>query len=128
MGFKENGIDYSNNATLQQAAAGTLSLTNGVVFNNGLLPGTANFDSNSRPILSAVPTIVVGRDPGLVDPYNIDAPNYRPSSRATLAGGQLAPAIPPNDGFFEVTTYVGALSPDPSQDWTRRGWTNFDRR
>jgi hypothetical protein len=42
----------------------------------------------------------------------------------TLAGGQLAPALPPNDGFFEVTTFIGALSADPGQDWTA-GWTAF---
>ncbi|MGE0594671.1 MAG: T9SS C-terminal target domain-containing protein [Vicinamibacterales bacterium] len=126
-GFKENGIDYSNNATLAQAAAGTLSLTNGIVFGNGLLTGTANFDSNSRPILTAVPSIVVA-NPGLIDPFNIDAPNYRPSGVATLAGGQLAPALPPNDGFFEPVTFIGGLSPNPALDWTREGWTNFDRR
>jgi hypothetical protein len=43
---------------------------------------------------------------------------------ATLAGGQLAPIVPPNDGFFEVTTYIGAVAPAPADDWTR-GWTAF---
>lgn len=28
-------------------------------------------------------------------------------------------------GFFEVTSFVGALSDDPAKDWTQ-GWTNFD--
>ena len=126
MGFKENGIDFSDPATIAQANAGALSLANGIVFGNGRLPGTATFDSNSRPLLSNVPSIVTG-DPGLIAPFNHDAPNWRPSSVATLAGGQLGPATPPNDGFFEVTTFVGALSPNPEQDWTV-GWTNFDRR
>jgi hypothetical protein len=102
-------------------------VTHGVLFNNATLAG-ANFDSNARPLLSTVSTIILDRDPGLTDPYNIDMPNYRPSGIATLAGGQLAPATPPNDGFFEVTTWIGALSPDPAQDWTQQGWTNYERR
>jgi hypothetical protein len=126
MGFKENGIDYSNDSTVAQARDGNLVLSHGIMFRNGLLSGTATFDSNSRPMLSAVSSIVTA-DPGLIDPFNLDAPNFRPASLATLAGGQLGPATPPNDGFFEVTTFIGALSPDPLEDWTQ-GWTNFDRR
>jgi hypothetical protein len=128
MGFKEFGIDVSNPATLTQWANRGLSLSNGVLFNNGILPGHADFDSDAAPRLSTVSTIVRGRDPGLIDPYNIDRPNYRPAGLPTLAGGQLAPAIPPNDGFFEVTTWIGALSPDPALDWTHQGWTDFARR
>ena len=126
MGFKENGVDYSDSSTIAQATQGNLVLTHGIMFQNAVLSGTATFDSNSRPFLTAVPSIVVA-NPGLSDPYNLDNPNYRPTGLATLAGGQLAPATPPNDGFFDVTTYIGALSPDPERDWTR-GWTNFDRR
>ena len=127
MGFKEYGIDFSNSATLTQWANGTLSLTNGIMFNNAILPGHNDFDSDAAPRLSTVSSIVRGQDPGLIDPYNHDNPNYRPVL-ASLAGGQLTPAIPPNDGFFEVTTFIGAVSPDPALDWTHEGWTNFDRR
>ena len=49
------------------------------------------------------------------------------ANSATLAGGQLAPATPPNDGFFEVTTYIGAVAPAPAGDWTH-GWTAFPQR
>ena len=126
MGFKEYGIDFSNASTLNQWSSGALSLSNGIVFGNGRLPGTADLDGDSRPRVGAVSSVLVGTDPGLIDPYNLDAPNFRPDI-ATPAGGQLAPATPPNDGFFEVTTFIGALSPDPALDWTQ-GWTNFDRR
>ena len=54
----------------------------------------------------------------------------RTSSRrrsATLAGGQLAPIQPPNDGFFEAVTFIGAVPPAPADDWTR-GWTSFPQR
>ena len=124
MGFKENGVDYDGASLVAQAQSGALSIRNGVVFQTSSLAG-APFDSTSRPFLSQVSTIVQA-DPGLTDPYNLATPNYRPSGIATLAGGQLAPATPPNDGFFEVTTFIGALSPDPAKDWTQ-GWTNFDR-
>ena len=125
MGFKENGVDFDA-AAPRQWAEGTLRLSNGIFFQNGLLPGTATFDSVSRPLLSAAPSLVIA-DPGLIDPYNIDAPNYRPRDLATLAGGQLAPAVPPNDGFFEIAPWIGALSPDPALDWTQQGWTDFAR-
>jgi hypothetical protein len=129
MGFKEWAFDFSNSSTLAQWDNGSMVISHGIVFNNGHLSGftSSQFDSDSRSRVPSVSTIVVGQNPGLVDPYNLDSPNYRPASAATLAGGQLAPATPPNDGFFEVTTFVGALSPDPALDWTA-GWTNFDRR
>jgi hypothetical protein len=126
MGFKENGIDISDARTVANWSDGSLQISHGIVTQTSSLAG-APFDSNSSPLLTPVSTIRVGVDPGLVDPYNHDAPNFRPASTATLAGGQLAPAVPPNDGFFEVTTFIGALSPDPALDWTQ-GWTNFDRR
>ena len=130
MGFKEWAIDFSNSSTLTQWANGSLSLSDGIVFDNGKLSGftSSQFDSDSRTRVPTVPTIRVGQNPGLIDPYNLDVPNYRPSNIAALAGGQMAPAIPPSDGFFEVTLFVGALSPDPALDWTRQGWTNFARR
>jgi hypothetical protein len=129
IGFKEWAIDFSNPSTLTQWDNGSLVLSHGILFNNGKLPGftSSQFDSDSRSRVPSVSTIAVGQDPGLVDPYNLDNPNYRPASAATLAGGQMAPATPPNDGFFQVTTFIGALSPDPALDWTT-GWTNFDRR
>ena len=47
-----------------------------------------------------------------------------PSSIATLAGGQLAPIQPPNDGFFEAVTFIGAVPPAPAANWMD-GWTSF---
>ena len=127
MGFKENGIDFDGASTLHQWDTGALAISHGIVFNNATLTG-GNLDSSSLPRVRGVSTVRVGENPGLIDPYNLDHPNYRPSGVATLAGGQLAPATPPNDGFFEVTSFIGALSPDPARDWTQTGWANFDRR
>jgi hypothetical protein len=55
---------------------------------------------------------------------NHPAPNFQPSSLATLAGGQMAPIQPPNDGFFETVTYIGAVAPAPAANWMD-GWTSF---
>ena len=51
-------------------------------------------------------------------------PNFQPTSVATLAGGQIAPITPPNDGFFDVTTFIGAVPPAPAANWMD-GWTAF---
>jgi hypothetical protein len=56
-----------------------------------------------------------------------DNPNFQPSGVATLAGGQLAPIQPPNDGFFEAVTFIGAVPPAPADNWMT-GWTSFPQR
>jgi hypothetical protein len=58
---------------------------------------------------------------------NHDNPQFQPSGVATLAGGQLAPVQPPNDGFFETVTYIGAVAPAPADNWMT-GWTSFPQR
>lgn len=59
--------------------------------------------------------------------FDHNQPNFRPTSAATLGGGQLAPIQPPNDGFFEAVTFIGAVGPDPALDWTL-GWTSYPQR
>ena len=56
-----------------------------------------------------------------------ETPNFQPSGVATLAGGQLAPIQPPNDGFFEAVTFIGAVPPAPADNWMS-GWTSFPQR
>jgi hypothetical protein len=69
------------------------------------------------------PDVRLGQDPGVPGCFDHAAPNWRPSDVATLAGGQLAPVQPPNDGFFEPVTHVGAV-PATGDDWTT-GWTAY---
>ncbi len=127
MGFREFGININHAATIRQAELGNLTFGNGILVNNGLQPGRANLNPAAARFIEGNPTIRIGQDPGLIDPYNRDAPNFRPASVATLAGGQLAPAMPPNDGYFIAVPFIGALSPDPAQDWTT-GWTTYVTR
>ncbi len=57
-------------------------------------------------------------DPMLSDPFNRDAPDFRPAAGSPLASGG---SQPPNDGFFSVVTYIGAFAPGEPQ-WID-GWT-----
>jgi hypothetical protein len=127
MGFKEHGIDISNTATIAQADNGALSFGNGIMFQNAILPGFAHFDSDARkiPSVSSNPTIVTAA-PGLADPYNLTQPNFRPASPSSLAMTHPA-AVPPNDGFFEIANFIGALSWEPAKDWTL-GWTDYAQK
>jgi hypothetical protein len=126
MGFKEYGINIDQAATVTQLLNGALTFGNGIVFNNGLIAGRTDLDLMAAP-LAGNSTIRVGgtNDPGLINPYNHTDPNYRPASTTSLAM-QLAPATPPNDGFFEIAPFIGALGTDPARDWTI-GWTSYDR-
>ena len=58
---------------------------------------------------------------------NHENPGFQPSGVATLAGGQIAPIQPPNDGFFEPVTFIGAVAPVPADNWMT-GWTAFPQR
>jgi hypothetical protein len=124
-GFKNVGFEVNGSSSLREARAGTLRVGNGVIFNTG----AAGVVYAPAPTLALIaegtfPNVRLGQDPGITDCHNHAAPNWRPTSVATLAGGQLAPATPPNDGFFDVTPFIGALGADPAQDWTA-GWTAF---
>ena len=61
----------------------------------------------------------------LIDPYNLTAPNWRPMPDSPAL--TLAPATPPNDGFFEIALFRGALDADPAKDWTL-GWTSYEQK
>ncbi|MBA3948690.1 MAG: hypothetical protein H0X44_01945 [Acidobacteria bacterium] len=119
-GFKGNGVQVSTNATLAQAASGALSLKNTIIFNNGtnLHSSTAGLQANAGGTLFI-------QDPQLLEPFNLTAPQFRPAPGSPAM--TLAFAVPPNDGFFEVARFIGALSATAEEDWTR-GWTNFADR
>jgi hypothetical protein len=126
MGFKSQGIDVRDAAALPLIADGSLSVTHGLIFQTGS-GGTAYWGSSAQSTAArtaSAGTIAEGVDPMLVAPYSRTAPDWRP-----LAGSPaltLTPAVPPNDGFFEVALYRGALGPELANDWTR-GWTYYGR-
>lgn len=124
-GFKNVGLEVNGSSSLREAANGSLRISHAVIFNTGA-GGTTYAPAPTLALVAngTFPNVVLGQNPGIGNCFNHAAPDWRPVSVDTLAGGQLAPAMPPNDGFFEATTFIGALSPDPAQDWTA-GWTAF---
>jgi hypothetical protein len=124
-GFKSVGfqIETSNTATTGQVDNGTSQMGAGVAWN---IPTPMHSSVMTYINSGRFPNIRINQDPGLPTAAcaNHAAPNFQPVSEATLAGGQLAPMMPPNDGFFEVTTYIGAVAPAPEPNWMD-GWTAF---
>ncbi len=131
-----HSISYANNLIMNTAAAYT-SFTDTVA--NGLVEVARAAGSASK--LSAINNWV--RQPGplannidpvaftprtlLINPVSTStSPNFRPvASSPALAGPNFTDNPVLANFNLEATSYVGALSPDASLDWTK-GWTNFD--
>jgi hypothetical protein len=118
------GFQISDASTLAQVNNGTSQMGAGASWNNLSnmhASVTTPFIANGR-----FPNIVVGQDAGVPTAAcsNQASPNFQPTGIATLAGGQLAPIQPPNDGFFEAVTFIGAVPPAPAANWMD-GWTSF---
>jgi hypothetical protein len=119
------GMQITDTATLDQVNNGTTQVGAGVVWGpaSPLHSSVVPFVNSGR-----FPNVRVGQDGGLsADCFRHENPNFQPTSIATLAGGQLAPILPPNDGFFEPVTFIGAVPPPPEDDWTQ-GWTSYPQR
>ncbi len=125
-GFKSVGFQISDASTAAQVDNGTSQMGAGVAW--GM---TSNMHSSVTPFIISgrFPSVRLGTDPGLSTAgcANHENPNFQPSGVATLAGGQLAPIQPPNDGFFEPVTFIGAVPPAPADNWMT-GWTSFPQR
>src|SRR5687768_5924779 len=124
-GFKTVGfqIETTNTATTGQVDNGTSQMGAGVAWD---MPTPMHASVMTYITSGRFPNIRVNQDPGLSAAAcsNHSNPNFQPSSIASLAGGQLAPIQPPNDGFFDAVTFVGAVPPAPAADWTA-GWTSY---
>lgn len=124
-GFKTVGfqIETTNTATTGQIDNGTSQMGAGVSWN---IPTPMHASVMTYINSDRFPNIRLGQDPGVSTTgcSNHSSPNFQPSSTATLAGGQLAPIQPPNDGFFEAVTFIGAVPPAPAPNWIY-GWTSF---
>jgi hypothetical protein len=125
-------LETSNTATTGQVDNGTSQMGAGVSWNNlnaaGVVTaGQAMHSSVTTYINSGrFPNIVLNQPAGLSAAAcnaSITNPNLQPSL-ASLAGGQLAPIVPPNDGFFDAVTFIGAVPPAPAANWMD-GWTAF---
>ncbi|MEZ5294168.1 MAG: hypothetical protein R2745_24005 [Vicinamibacterales bacterium] len=129
-GFKRTGfqIETSNTATTGQVENGTSHMDSGVVWGTPVMHSSVTQFVN-RGLFTNVRLSASDAEVGLSAAMcaNHDAPDFQPTSVATLAGGQLAPTQPPNDGFFEPVTFIGAIPPAPAANWMD-GWTSFPQR
>jgi hypothetical protein len=127
-GFKNVGMEVNGSSSLGLASSGATQVDSGVIFNTG--SGGVTYGPSSTLALftsGRFGNVRLGENPGLGACHDHENPVWQPVSVDTLAGGQVAPTLPPNDGFFEVTSYIGAVPPPPGDDWTR-GWTAFPQR
>jgi hypothetical protein len=124
LGSRTLGMQIDGAATLEQVNNGTTQIGPGVIFG----PATP-LHASVQPFVASgrFPNVRTGVDPGVPGCFVHESPNFQPSSAATLAGGQLAPIQPPNDGFFEPVTFIGAVPPPPGDNWLA-GWTSFPQR
>ena len=124
LGSRTLGMQIDGASTLAQVNNGVTQIGAGVVFGPAtpLHASVQPFVANGR-----FPDVRTGVNPGVAGCFVHENPNFQPSSVATLAGGQMTPIQPPNDGFFEPVTYIGAVPPAPADNWMS-GWTSFPQR
>ena len=144
-GFKEASIDIDHSATFDQAAAGELTLESGIIYGNCLVDGCdGQFkpDGDDAEATKTTKTILEESsnvhfiDPEIGEPsylcafcpYDLVNPirNFAPRDASPAASGAVRPAVPPNDGFFEIANFIGAVGPAGSgqENWFE-GWTDF---
>lgn len=134
-GYNAAGILMTEDSTALRTTAGKLELTHSIFYGNGAkdaanvydpaqakLPkdpagGAGTFDIKAWVLRPAAQNREV--DPQLVRPNGGAAPDLRPTAGSPALAGAKAP---PQDGFFEPVTYIGAL--DATTDWTA-GWTAY---
>ena len=137
MGFKEAAIDIDHDATFTQALEGDLALASGLIYDNCSVEGCTGeymMDEDdmaatytTRDIVTYSPYVFV-MDPELTDPYNLEAPDFTPMEYSPAVTGYVRPVYPPNDGFFDMTDFIGAVGPasdDNEYDTWWKGWTDF---
>jgi hypothetical protein len=124
LGSKNLGVQMNDTATLDQVNNGTTQIGAGVIAGPAtpLHASVAQFVASGRfpNVLTNPPNVGVSA----ADCARHESPSFQPTSIASLAGGQMAPIQPPNDGFFETVTFIGAMPPAPGEDWTA-GWTSY---
>jgi hypothetical protein len=115
MGFQEAGVDIDNAQTV-----GRVSLQNSIIGLNAV-DVSADGDGIDDPgiVADAAWNNQVGVDPMLAAPYNVAAPDFRPTAGSPALAGYVAA---PGDPFFTAVDYIGAADPDEATPWYT-GWT-----
>lgn len=119
LGF-ETALDIDNAETYARCDSGELLVANSIFHGYGaLLDG----DADDETACTGLPAWSIRQeDPGLANPFDWNAPDFRPKAgSAALAGA----AAPPADGFFEPVDFIGAVAPTGTPWYL--GWTTFAR-
>ena len=123
VGFRIEGTNTSLNA-----------LNDSLQFKNNILSGhpddyncttcDLSFNIDTWAAANGNQTILTNAGVGLVDPFNLNNPDPRPTagSAPTTIGTYFTGLL--SDPFFTPTSYTGAFS--TSNDWTNESWLNFD--
>lgn len=129
-GFKEEGLEIDHHSTFIQLVSGELVIDNMIFFGNGGGNGTGNFSSDADedpppPITTLTYATQIAQairdvDPRLTDAFGQAAPDFRPLPDSPALDGSVPVAAPPDDGWFEPVTYIGAM--DGVTNWLE-GWT-----
>jgi hypothetical protein len=120
-------------------ASAQLVVDGNIIFKNnasGTLAGQFNGAPSSPATIAACPVGYSAAVLGTVTfPHNLYADPLLPNAAYPTGSPNFQPALGspaysqavtlPNDGFFQQTCYMGAIGPDPADDWTK-GWTYFD--
>lgn len=143
IGHPLEGIDIKDAATVARLQAGELVVSNAMMFDIGpdgatyfpsvedeteVMMGDERDDDegfDEAAFFAAVSTVVLGVDPGLPAPFDLELPGFVPLGDAPLQAGG-APGGTPFDGFDELAAYAGAFEPATAAPWTAN-WTRFPR-
>ena len=120
LGF-ETALDIDNAETYARCASGELVVANSIFHGYGaFLDG----DADDETACTGLPAWTLRQvDPGLANPFDWNAPDFRPvAGSAALTG---AAAIPTGDDFFEPVDFIGAVAPSGTPWYL--GWTTFAR-
>ncbi len=113
------GLFIDGNATGQNAIDGKLVVKNSYYYGQAtpLSTNAAAFDINAYAAANAIAASTNSDDAQLIDPFNIDLPNARPTSGAAVATGANFASDPRiQNSFFTQVSYAGAFG--PTGDWT----------
>lgn len=109
----QNGTMWVNNSAISGWVSNAIELANA---------GTLVFDQNAWFTSSGGRTFSSNTELLLTDPFNLVNPNVTPLPGSPILTGA---ATPPNDGFFDVSgSFLGALSDDPTKNWTAN-WVTY---
>lgn len=124
MGFGVGGLDIDNTETVDRVDSGDLVVANSIFFEN-----TPNFSADDDD--DGIDDEAIGTasawgnrvtDPGLIAPYDRQAPDFRPADGSAALEGF---ATPPEDDFFDTVDFAGGVSPDGTP-WYE-GWITLEQ-